>query len=138
MAFAYIPWILSITFLCYILSASAGNIMVEWHKILEHQFHSFTLQYNDINNIRNNINTSPVQSRCFTQLISRKVKCVASCIIYSCNEVPIDPDSKVHRANVGPTWVLPAPDGPHVGPMNLAIRGTHLCGTGIIVRCRKY
>ena len=23
---------------------------------------------------------------------------------------------------MGPTWVLPAPDGPHVGPMNLAIR----------------
>ena len=34
-----------------------------------------------------------------------------------------DPDSKVHGANTGPTWVLSAPDGPHVGPMNLAIRG---------------
>ena len=33
------------------------------------------------------------------------------------------PDSKVHGANMGPTWVLAAPDGPHVGPMNLAIRG---------------
>ena len=32
------------------------------------------------------------------------------------------PDSKVHVANVGPTWVLPSPDGPHVGPMNIAIR----------------
>ena len=32
------------------------------------------------------------------------------------------PDSKVHGANIGPTWVLSAPDGPHVGPMNLAIR----------------
>ena len=32
------------------------------------------------------------------------------------------PDSKVHGANTGPTWVLSAPDGPHVGPMNLAIR----------------
>ena len=31
------------------------------------------------------------------------------------------PDSKVHGANMGPTWVLLAPDGPHVGPMNLAI-----------------
>ena len=30
-------------------------------------------------------------------------------------------DSKVHGANMGPTWVLSAPDGPHVGPMNLAI-----------------
>ena len=32
------------------------------------------------------------------------------------------PDSKVYAANMGPTWVLSAPDGPHVGPMNLAIR----------------
>ena len=32
------------------------------------------------------------------------------------------PDSKVHGANMGPTWVLSAPDGPHIGPMNLAIR----------------
>ena len=33
------------------------------------------------------------------------------------------PDSKVHGANMGPTWVMSSPDGPHVGPMNLAIRG---------------
>ena len=32
------------------------------------------------------------------------------------------PDSNVHGANKRPTWVLLAPDGPHVGPMNLAIR----------------
>ena len=31
------------------------------------------------------------------------------------------PDSKVHGANMGPTWDLSAPDGPHVGPTNLAI-----------------
>ena len=30
--------------------------------------------------------------------------------------------NKVHGANMGPTWVLSAPDGPHDGPMNLAIR----------------
>ena len=24
---------------------------------------------------------------------------------------------------MGPTWVLSAPDGPHIGPMNLSIRG---------------
>ena len=34
------------------------------------------------------------------------------------------PDNKVHGANMGPTWVLSAPDGPHTGPMNLAIRDT--------------
>ena len=32
------------------------------------------------------------------------------------------PDSKVHGTNMGPTWVLSAPDGPHVGPINIAIR----------------
>ena len=32
------------------------------------------------------------------------------------------PDSKVHVTNMGPTWVLSAPDGPRVGPMNIAIR----------------
>ena len=34
----------------------------------------------------------------------------------------VNPDSKVHGANMGPTWVLSAPDGPHVGPMNLAMK----------------
>ena len=44
------------------------------------------------------------------------------------NILDISPDSKVHGANMGPTWVLSAPDGPHVGPMNLAIREvTHDC-----------
>ena len=33
------------------------------------------------------------------------------------------PDSKIHVTNLGPTWVLAAPGGPHVSHMNLAIRG---------------
>ena len=40
------------------------------------------------------------------------------------------PDSKVHVAHMGTTWILSAPGGSHVGPMNLAIRvqsnGKHL------------
>ena len=32
-------------------------------------------------------------------------------------------DNKVNGANMGPTWVMSAPDELHVGPMNLAIRG---------------
>ena len=32
-----------------------------------------------------------------------------------------NPDSKAHGANMGPTWVLSAPDGSHVGHMNLAM-----------------
>ena len=30
-------------------------------------------------------------------------------------------ESKVHEAKMATTWVLSAPDGPRVGPMNLAI-----------------
>ena len=33
------------------------------------------------------------------------------------------PENKVYGANMGPSWVLSATDGPHIGPMNLAIRG---------------
>ena len=33
------------------------------------------------------------------------------------------PDSKMHGANVGPTWGRKDPGGPHVGRMNLAIWG---------------
>ena len=32
------------------------------------------------------------------------------------------PDNKVHGAIIGPTLALLAPGGPHIGPMNLAIR----------------
>ena len=42
---------------------------------------------------------------------------------------------------MGPTWVLLAPDGPHVGPRNLAIRGnmTHLHGvSGLSLYLRVY
>ena len=48
--------------------------------------------------------------------------CTAIMLLLHYNKIFAFPDSKVHRANMGPTWVLSAPDGPHVGPMNLAIR----------------
>ena len=36
-------------------------------------------------------------------------------------------DSKVDGANMGPTWILLAPDEPYVGPINLATRAmSHL------------
>ena len=43
-------------------------------------------------------------------------------ILFILNTLRNNPDSKVRGANMGPTWVLSAPDGPHAGPMNLAIR----------------
>ena len=38
------------------------------------------------------------------------------------------PDSKVHGANMGPTWVLSAPDGPHLAPWTPAQANiSHYC-----------
>ena len=39
-----------------------------------------------------------------------------------CHWIENSPDNKIHGANMGPPWVLLAPDWPHVGPMNLAVR----------------
>ena len=38
----------------------------------------------------------------------------------------VDPDSKVHRANMGPIWGRQVPGGSHVGPMNFAFWGMFL------------
>ena len=38
------------------------------------------------------------------------------------NGMQNNPDSKVHEANIGHIWGRQDPGGPHVGPMNLAIR----------------
>ena len=67
------------------------------------------------------------QNQCTTINVFFKINAyfprVTGCIIHHY------PDSKVHGANMGPTWVLSAPDGPHVGPMNLAIRVRVLMNT---------
>ena len=39
--------------------------------------------------------------------------------VHRINDIP---DSNFHVAHMGPTWVLSAPGGPHVGPTNLVIR----------------
>ena len=43
-------------------------------------------------------------------------------IVYFFMCICITPDSKVHVAHMGPTWVLSATGRPHMGPMNLVIR----------------
>ena len=63
------------------------------------------------------------------------VKCLQSCLCAPCLSKfwpryflcymkyrDVYPDREAHWAKMGPTWVLSAPAGPHVGPMNLAIR----------------
>ena len=46
-----------------------------------------------------------------------------------------NPDSKVHEDNMGPNWVLSAPDGPRVGSMYLAIRELLFVSEEIICKC---
>ena len=58
-------------------------------------------------------------------------------LVIVCKMIKISiPDSKIHGANMGPTWALSDPDGPHVGPMNLAIRD-YECRCSISVRLLK-
>ena len=45
------------------------------------------------------------------------------------------PDGKVNEANMGPTWVLSAPDGSYVGPMNFAIWDVYVFDC---LHCGKY
>ena len=40
-------------------------------------------------------------------------------IVFECVVIPRPIDRKVHAPNMGLTWVLSAPDGPHVGPWTL-------------------
>ena len=46
------------------------------------------------------------------------------------NSDSIIPDSKVHGANKGPTWVLSAPDGPMLAPWTL------LSGIWVVIYCQ--
>ena len=54
------------------------------------------------------------------------------------------PDSKIHGANMGPSWVLSAPDGPHVGPMNLVMWVAfmmpfiHVLGVHVVIGSIQY
>ena len=48
---------------------------------------------------------------------------IMACHLFSTKPLPKDPDSKIHGANVGPTWGRQDPGGPHVGHRNLAIWG---------------
>ena len=66
---------------------------------------------------------------------SKHMSIVHFYIRYMSDGVPNN-DVQVHGANMGPTWVLSAPEGPHVSPMNLAIRGYSIgsCGYSLIIK----
>ena len=64
----------------------------------------------------------PINMISFTYLTYKLYIISSPCSMHRKNHTSIYLDSKVHEANMGPTWVLLAPEGPHVGPMNLASR----------------
>ena len=47
------------------------------------------------------------------------------------------PDSKIHVANMGPTWGRQDPGGPYVGPMNLSIRVSFPIYLNLSTICRE-
>ena len=56
------------------------------------------------------------------------------------NQWDLIPDSKIHGANMGPTWVLSVPDGPHVGPHNkrTCYQGRHSPDSNLTVSAQLY
>ena len=63
----------------------------------------------------------PCCTFCSVDAYNLNPKSVKFMLIQDCVNMYI-PDSKVHGANMGTIGVLSVPDGPHVGPTNLAIR----------------
>ena len=68
-------------------------------------------------------------SRCYGQSVSfpPNIHIVMLFIFHSIARSWTIPESKVPGANLGPTWDLSAPDGPHVGPRNLAVKDGVAC-----------
>ena len=58
----------------------------------------------------------------WSQIVLHFAQYHCTLFFYSLDAFFAIPDSKLHGAYMGPIWVLSARDGPHVGPMNLAIR----------------
>ena len=83
--------------------------------------------------IRNWLHNILVTCTCFSVFVGHEIrrKCINYLwatawgihrhVVENCVYITF-PESKVHGTNMGPTWVLSVPDGPHVGPMNLADR----------------
>ena len=56
-------------------------------------------------------------------LVERRVSSILWFLVFDIRTDNLKlPDSKVHEAYMGPTWGQQDPGGPHVGPMNPAIR----------------
>ena len=101
----------------------------------------FRGQFNDFNEISMHIYMIYI-CICITNTIMKSVIRVYVKRQYSSNKITSashksasskNPDSKVHGAKMGPIWVLSAPDGPHVRPMNLDIWEYICCLVGVVL-----
>ena len=101
------PWITYFSFICYNFPFVLSVTVPSMAKFSLHQYHTSCL-----------IGCYFSFNKCVREALSKP------------------PDSKVHVANMGPTWVLSPPNGPHVGPINLAIRVMCLYSNGIHLYCR--
>ena len=108
----------------WLLSSNDMPFSWSWHSLHQHFFQGEicqTLKFCEIvifNNILPPIGENYIiWCTCWLHLLMKSCLTLKS-IVFIINS----PDSKVHWANMGLTWGLSAPGGPHVGPMNLAIR----------------
>ena len=90
------------------------------HMHLYVHMHVYTYIYMYID-IRPTLNSSPPRSSYMRLWIRSALVQIMVCSLFGAK--PLSKPMLGYEANMGPTWVLSAPDGPHVGPMNLAIRG---------------
>ena len=65
---------------------------------------------------------SPAYGNGLTQLSPLTTTSQATAATITTPTTQDHPESKVHGANMGPIWSQEDPGGPHVGPMNFAIR----------------
>ena len=108
---------------------SSGNFQVQllW---AFHQFGSYywsdciSITYTPSWHLHAIYNEAGWVNRCMSPSLHRLGRMRSPCNMVKFPRSPHNrhPDNKVHGANLKPTWVLSAPDWPHVGPMNIAIR----------------
>ena len=107
-----------------ILSQRSGNFLLAYtisgHKTLRLPYKSTIASHWDTKVLSSGYISLMQQTREYSQGTYERF----GALMYNYSTVGNNaPHSKVHGANMGPTWVLSAPGGPHVGLMNLAICG---------------
>ena len=118
----YIPWdrachwdaqFLEVFYTC--MGRGHGIMILQWRQ--ESLYHDISV-YQDCFSLTW---ITPLWNYIIFHKIYRLFRFVFFCYVYVSISNGVHPDSKVLGANMGPTWVLSAPDGPHVGPRYLAI-----------------